>query len=110
MIYIVKVSNFAHSVFRMTSFHFVFFLRFNMLIMHRLCLVLSITRKVISCFSGTATAHSPSNKEFSLKQYILKSFKTLLVGTYFYSMSKNINKTKKSKINFDLTTDFLINK
>ena len=80
----------------LTSFHFVF-LRFNMLIMHRLCLVLSITKNVICYFSGTTTTCSPSNITFSLKQYILKSFKTLLVGTYFYSISKNINKTKNRR-------------
>ena len=62
--------------------------------------------------SGTTTTYSPSNTKFSL-QCILKSIKTFLIQSYFYSnivILKNTKKTKKTGTNFDLTTDSSIEK
>ena len=43
-------------------------------------------------------------------QYILKSLETFLIRSLFPSNAKNANKTKKTRTNFDLITDSLIEK
>ena len=73
----------------LTSFHFDVLLKsFDILSQ---CLVLSITRKVISLLvgSGITTTYSISNTKFLLKySSILKPIETFLIRNYFYSNAK----------------------